>query len=198
MSILSVPNDSLISERDQWPFRLPSLGRDRETILVTAALCVAAIGGISFLASTINVALAQVVADQVTANPAQGDNIRGAINPLENLQFVLTIVAFVFGLIVILSQFFVLRRVQPLAADDIAKNCAITTVVTAALVLIIAGYNSSQIAPAFGLFGTIVGYLLGRSSRRSDSLDMDRQRSTPQTAPTTNLGSPRGEQSDDD
>ncbi len=198
MSILPVPNDSLISERDQWPFRRTSLRRDREPILVTGALCFAAIDYISFLASTINVALAQGVADQVTANPAQGDNIRGAINPFENLQFVLTLVAFVFGLIVILAQFFVLRRVQPLAADDIAKNCAITTVVTAALVLIIAGYNSSQIAPAFGLFGTIVGYLLGRSSRRSDTPDTDRHSSTPRTPSTTNPESPLGEHSDDD
>jgi len=37
-------------------------------------------------------------------------------------------------------------------------------VITASLVLITVGYNTEQIAPSFGLFGTIIGYMLGRMS----------------------------------
>ena len=126
--------------------------------------------GAVVLAATFNIgdALAQNAAVPVTPNPAQGDNLPGAINPMENLQFILTVGAFAFGLLVILTQLVALRWVQHLGADDVARNCAISMVVTGALVLIIAGYNSSQIAPAFGLFGTIVGYLLGRSTRRGE------------------------------
>ena len=139
--------------------------------LIRACAGLAIIGGSLVLGATVDIgeALAQNVAAQIAPNPAQGDNLPGAINPMENLQFILTVGAFAFGLLVILSQLIALKWVEHLGADDVARNCAISMVVTAALVLIIAGYNSSQIAPAFGLFGTIVGYLLGRSSRRPDA-----------------------------
>jgi hypothetical protein len=32
-----------------------------------------------------------------------------------------------------------------------------------------AGYSNEQIAPAFGLFGTIIGYILGRLSPRDSA-----------------------------
>ena len=38
------------------------------------------------------------------------------------------------------------------------------TVITGSLILITAGYSNDQIAPAFGLFGTVIGYMLGRMS----------------------------------
>jgi hypothetical protein len=41
-------------------------------------------------------------------------------------------------------------------------------VIMATMVLITAGYNNEQIAPAFGLFGTIVGYILGRGEKASE------------------------------
>jgi len=36
------------------------------------------------------------------------------------------------------------------------------SVITGSLLLITAGYTNEQVAPAFGLFGTIIGYMLGR------------------------------------
>jgi hypothetical protein len=41
----------------------------------------------------------------------------------------------------------------------------VITVITGSLVLITAGYSNEQIAPAFGLFGTVIGYMLGRMSQ---------------------------------
>jgi hypothetical protein len=140
---------------------------------------------IILLVSKIPQAVAQSATDQIPNNPSDGANINGAMNPLENLQFVLTIVAFLFGFVIVIAQLLSLRRINTLVADDVAKNCAITVVITAALVLIIAGYNSSQIAPAFGLFGTIVGYLLGRSSRGpQDSTDVEGQPIRPPGTPS--------------
>jgi hypothetical protein len=101
-------------------------------------------------------------------NSASGSTINHA-NPLNTYQFYLSLIIIVFGLLVITAQMLMLRRVQTLNSDDIARNCVITLVTTAALVLVIAGYDSAQIAPAFGLFGTVVGYLLGRGNRRADS-----------------------------
>jgi hypothetical protein len=40
----------------------------------------------------------------------------------------------------------------------------VVTIIVSALILVIAGFSNDQIAPAFGLFGTIVGYMLGRMS----------------------------------
>jgi hypothetical protein len=97
-------------------------------------------------------------------NPGQGSNIDSAYNPMERPEFTLSIACMLFGLIVLIGQYMLLRRIPAVSSDDIIKNCTITIVVVSALVLIIAGYNSQQTAQAFGLFGTIVGYLLGKSS----------------------------------
>jgi hypothetical protein len=105
-------------------------------------------------------AFAQPAASQVPVNPPTGSNLPMTLNPVPDNQFILTLVFILFGLIMIVLQITSLRRIPSVVADDIARNCAITTVVTASLVLIFAGYSSQQIAPAFGLFGTIVGYLL--------------------------------------
>src|SRR5262249_53950171 len=46
--------------------------------------------------------------------------------------------------------------------EDFSRALIVVTVVTAALILVSAGYSDRQSAPAFGLLGTIVGYILGR------------------------------------
>jgi hypothetical protein len=104
----------------------------------------------------------------VAPNPPQGGNLSGPFNPLSSMQFWLCALTVGFGLIVLAGQFYLLRRVQSLSADDIVKNCSISIVIVGAMILIIAGYDSQQTAQAFGLFGTIIGYLLGRSSARRD------------------------------
>jgi hypothetical protein len=45
----------------------------------------------------------------------------------------------------------------------------VVTVIIGTLLLVTVGYNNEQIAPAFGLFGTIVGYLLGRLTQTQPS-----------------------------
>lgn len=57
---------------------------------------------------------------------------------------------------------FGLRRSTNARPEDIARPIIVVTVITGTLMLITVGYNNEQIAPAFGLFGTIVGYMLGR------------------------------------
>jgi hypothetical protein len=105
------------------------------------------------------------------ANPSAGGNLQGTFNPLDKPEFWLCVLCIVFGFFILLGQFYLLFRLKSFSSDDIVKNSTITIVIIGALILIIAGYNSQQTAQAFGLFGTIVGYLLGRSARSRDSSD---------------------------
>jgi hypothetical protein len=49
-------------------------------------------------------------------------------------------------------------------SQDISRAFTLSVLVTSGLFLITAGYSGQQIAPMFGLLGTIAGYLLGKSS----------------------------------
>jgi hypothetical protein len=65
----------------------------------------------------------------------------------------------VFGLIVIgISSSLALKRIDK---ETILKVVVIPMAVMLAVFLVVAGYSDSQIAPAMGLLGTIVGYVLG-------------------------------------
>jgi hypothetical protein len=48
-------------------------------------------------------------------------------------------------------------------SQEATKVFTVTVIVTAGLFLMTAGYSSEQIAPMYGLLGTIVGYLLGKT-----------------------------------
>jgi hypothetical protein len=54
-----------------------------------------------------------------------------------------------------------------IAADTekIIRLVIVVIVVTASLILIAGGYSTDQTAPAFGLFGSIIGYILGSANR---------------------------------
>jgi hypothetical protein len=45
---------------------------------------------------------------------------------------------------------------------------AVTLIIVGTLFAITAGFDSNQIAPAMGLFGTIAGYLLGKRATLSE------------------------------
>jgi hypothetical protein len=101
-------------------------------------------------------------------NPAIGRNIEQIFNPITSFQFWLTAMIVVGGALFFIGQMSLLRRIENITADDIVRNCSITIVIISATLLIVAGYNSQQTAQAFGLFGTIIGYLLGRSAGRRE------------------------------
>ena len=53
--------------------------------------------------------------------------------------------------------------------DQFLRSCIGVFIVIASLILITAGFTTEQIAPAFGLFGTIVGYMLGRLNQSTSN-----------------------------
>jgi uncharacterized membrane protein len=83
---------------------------------------------------------------------------------LSSWEFVLSCEVIVFGMVIVLVEFLLLRN-RNTAAEDILKVFAVTLVIIGTLFAIVAGFDSRQIAPAMGLFGTITGYILGRTAQ---------------------------------
>lgn len=95
-------------------------------------------------------------------NPSIGANLTGFFTSKTPYEFWLTCLICLFGLAVVYALLFGLRRSSNARPEEIARPIIVITVITGTLMLVTVGYNNEQIAPAFGLFGTIVGYMLGR------------------------------------
>jgi hypothetical protein len=83
-------------------------------------------------------------------------------------EFIITLLVSTVGLIALVMEFFMLRGLPKLKAEDILRVFAVTLILVGTLFFIAAGFDSTQIAPAMGLFGTVAGYLLGRSIDRKE------------------------------
>jgi hypothetical protein len=68
----------------------------------------------------------------------------------------------IFGVFVVVLEYRLLSRTKA-APTDIIRVLAVTLILVGSLFLITAGYSNNQISPVSGLFGTIAGYLLGKS-----------------------------------
>lgn len=86
-------------------------------------------------------------------------------NFLTSFEFILSISVLIFGLIVVLLEIYLVKNKQ-IEPDTLVKFIVVTLIITGTLFLITAGYNNNQIAPAVGLFGTVAGYLLGKSNSK--------------------------------
>lgn len=95
---------------------------------------------------------------------AQGSDALGFFTRAP-LEFWLACLIALVALIVITLLLVFLNRVQNRKADDIAAPVIVVVIVFGVLILSTTGLRNEQVAPAFALFGTIVGYLLGRLER---------------------------------
>lgn len=82
-------------------------------------------------------------------------------------EFWLTVLTAVTGCFVIWLISFHVSKMRDVKPEDITRPAIVITIVMGSLILIIAGFSNEQIAAAFGLFGTIVGYMLGRMNASS-------------------------------
>ncbi len=80
-------------------------------------------------------------------------------------EFWLTVLIIAFGLLTLGIVLATFRKSVRIYAEQLLRFATVLIIVVGTLVLITAGYNNEQVAPAFGLFGTIVGYILGRMSQ---------------------------------
>lgn len=82
----------------------------------------------------------------------------------------LSLAVLTFGVIILFLEFFLLVKFSSqVNAQNILIFFTVTLIVVGTLFLISAGISPQQISPALGLFGTIVGYLLGRESAKANN-----------------------------
>jgi hypothetical protein len=111
-------------------------------------------------------------------NPTSGGNLITALGR-SSYEFWLTCIICTVGIAIIGLLIYSITRHTESKPEDISRPVIVVTVIISTLILVTAGYSNEQIAPAFGLFGTIIGYILGRLSSPSSSS------STPAPTPTT-------------
>eukprot|EP01037_Dinobryon_pediforme_P023862 gene23862-25444_t len=111
------------------------------------------------------------------ADPAGRENVAVQMRQLElqleqykfknYVVIVLTLLVVVFGFV----GFTIMWKAVGTTAqpDQFLRSFIVVIIVIAALILITAGFSNEQIAPAFGLFGTIVGYMLGRLNQATSA-----------------------------
>lgn len=119
-------------------------------------------------------------------NPSVGANLTGFFTSKTPYEFWLTCLICLFGLAVIYALLFGLRRSASARPEEIARPIIVITVITGTLMLVTVGYNNEQIAPAFGLFGTIVGYMLGRFAQPLQTSGGASEEKTPSGSNETN------------
>ena len=84
-----------------------------------------------------------------------------------DFQLKLTILVTVFGIIGLIFVAWVFRSAVATDTEKIVRLVIVVIVVCASLILIAGGYSTNQTAPAFGLFGSIIGYILGSANRQN-------------------------------
>lgn len=107
---------------------------------------------------------------EVAANKARLMEFFGYKTPYE---FWLTLIILACGLLFLLITVRFLHSISRDKIEHATRAVTIILIIVATLVLITAGYSNEQIAPAFGLFGTIVGYILGRSQNKDNDQNGD-------------------------
>lgn len=78
----------------------------------------------------------------------------------------LTMMIMGFGLVALLVLF--LMSKQPNTSPLVLRVYVITIIIFGTLAVVASAYTNDQIAPVVGLFGTIAGYVLGRSEKGVD------------------------------
>jgi glycerol uptake facilitator-like aquaporin len=117
------------------------------------------------------------------ANPNTGGNLMSFFSVRTPYEFWLTSLIGFIGLIIIAALIWSVNKVEHRRPEDITRPIVVVTIIIGTLILVTAGYSNEQIAPAFGLFGTIVGYILGRlaqqSSADAEKIDQSHRRVVP-------------------
>lgn len=97
--------------------------------------------------------------------PAPPDTLSTDSNNLAQIQYAKTMSIYILAYGAVLSLFSGIIAIMTKGWNQEAtKVFTVTVIVTAGLFLMTAGYSSEQIAPMYGLLGTIVGYLLGKAN----------------------------------
>jgi hydrogenase/urease accessory protein HupE len=90
----------------------------------------------------------------------------GGLHTTQEMQLTFTIMGF--GLVALLFLYLMSR--QRHIPPFVLRVYVITIIIFGTLAVVASAYTNDQIAPVVGLFGTIAGYVLGRTDRPADPL----------------------------
>lgn len=110
------------------------------------------------LDSALSHSLAFEVPDNSTENAG---NLAVPVSLRSNTELWLSVSILIFGMIIIIVEYLLLRGSE---LEQVTRTYIVTLIIIGTLFLISAGLDNEQISPALGLFGTIAGYLLGRTT----------------------------------
>lgn len=117
-----------------------------------------------------NILISQVITSSAEDNIVPTEPPQNTINVpviLSNREITLSFAVLLFGVLVLSLEFIVIKNLgKNINAQDLLILFTVTLIIVGTLFLISSGVSSNQIAPALGLYGTIVGYLLGREAER--------------------------------
>ena len=101
---------------------------------------------------------------EATPLPArEAANLREAGSFFSAGEFQMTLVILFFGLVSIVAFYLLARHER--ATPYVLRILVIIVIVFGTLLVVSSAYSTQQIAPVVGLFGTIAGYLLGKSEK---------------------------------
>jgi len=103
------------------------------------------------------------IVDPPIVDPAQAMSLSRSGDLFTSGEFRMTGVIFLFGLVAMVV-FYLLLRLEK-ATPYTLRIFVIIILVFGTLLIVSSAYTTQQISPVVGLFGTIAGYLLGRSER---------------------------------
>ena len=103
-------------------------------------------------------------ADQTAFQAARATN--GAADFFSLGELKLTVIILFFGLVAIAMYYMLLRHEK--ATPYALRIFVIIILIFGTLLVVSSAYSTDQIAPVVGFFGTIAGYLLGRTERNND------------------------------
>lgn len=100
-----------------------------------------------------------------TPLPLAPTDLHGAPALLSFQELGLSLAVLAFGVYIVAIQYRLLSRANS-TADEVLRSLTVTLIVVVSLALVSSGYGKEQITPVLGLFGTIIGYLLGAAGRK--------------------------------
>ena len=83
-----------------------------------------------------------------------------------SIEIVLSVAVLFFAIIVLAIEAFIVVNAQKTwSPQSITRAFGLTMILSFSMLLIVAGYDKDQIAPAMALLGVVAGYLLGNGDR---------------------------------
>lgn len=172
-----VDSDSIRVERTRrdWGRILDGLIKSMST-LVCMTLLIFLIGSVAsspIHAKDATPDLTTTYSENPPPSESEKEAIRGEVMSIR--EFRLSCIILAFGVFIVIVEYFLLRGVVQEKTEEIARTYTVTLIIIGTLVLISSGFTNAQIAPALGLFGTIAGYLLGKSDRARERRELARK-----------------------